>query len=212
MSVVARNLINVDIYTREFKNGSTIKAKDAKELFFLVPDDLKYLDFTQPKGWGAYCMKSGACKLFSINEVRAEAVHKYGSVQALITKAEALNKRRQNKAERDHQKRLDEEKRRIEAKAAAEKARLDAIAERKRKALEKKMAAEQQARDAASWRNLVQQMLGPGVTEADIPQILADAASWRQVNSSPNHQDGPATKKQKVESGKGDELARQISP
>lgn len=111
------------------------------------------------------------------------AIEKFGgNVQALIQKAEALNKRRINKAERDHQKRLDEEKHRREAQEAAEKARLDAIAERKRKALEKERAAEEQARDAESWSNLVRMIGQPnkdGQMVVDIPKFVQDAVSWR---------------------------------
>ena len=211
------NLINVDIYTDtpRYKDNAVVRAKDAKEIFFLTADDLKYLHFSQPKGWGAYAMKTGACKHFKLKEVRALAIKKFGSVQALIAKAEALNKRRRTKATRDHQKQLDEEKRRQEAQAAAEQARLDAIAERKRKALEKKRNAEQQARDAESWRNFVQ-ILGQqtegvlDVGQVNISKILEDAASWRRLH----HQggNGPATKKQKVEPKDSDAFATRISP
>lgn len=66
-----------------------------------------------------------------LNEVKEIGIRKYGSLQALIDKAEALNLRRKNKAIRDQQKRQDEARRREEAAAAAERFRLAEIERKK---------------------------------------------------------------------------------
>ena len=121
---MSAKLINVEIYTKEFADNTSVTAKQAKDIFFLTTDDLKYMDFRRPKGYGAYFMKTGSCKYFDAHEVRRKAIVKFGSVSALIKKAEALNQRRKNKVERDAVKRKEEERRRKEAAEEAERKRL----------------------------------------------------------------------------------------
>ena len=179
---MAPPLINLTVYTREYSRKTTITAKVAKEVFFLTPEDLKYVDYDRPSGWEAYTMKTGSCKLYNIHEIRRISIRKFGSAQALIDKAEALNTRRTNKARRDKEKREEEHRRRVEAAAAAERARLAEIERKKQVRLEKKRQAEQQAKDAASWRELVAGMQGTGmlVNTESLRRILEDVQAWKK--------------------------------
>ena len=169
--------INIEIYTREFSPNKSITARDAKEIFFLTVKDLKYVDFERPS-----CMMAGSYKLFDIHEIKHLSIRKFGSVQALIEKATALNQRRANKVRRDEEKREEEHRRRVEAAAAAERFRLAEIERKKRERLEKKRQAEQQAQDAASWRALVIGMQGSGmaVNAESLCRILEDVQIWKK--------------------------------
>jgi hypothetical protein len=130
-----------------------------------------------------YAMRTGSCKYFLLKDVRRKAIRKFGgSAQALVGKSEALNKRRQNKAEKDQKKRQDEAKRRANAAAEAERQGLEAIEEKKRTRLEKKRQAEDQARDANSWRALVTAMDGTGLelNGSTLTSILEDIQEWKK--------------------------------
>lgn len=175
----SNTLINTEIYTKEYPDTQRVTAKQAKEIFFLTTDDLQGLDYVRPSGWGAYAMKTGSCKYFALNDVRETAIRKFGgSVQALVEKAEALNKRRKAKAEKDEQKRQEEARRRAEA----ERQRLAAIEEKKRVRLEKKRQAEAQEQDANSWRSLAAAMDGTGLelNGSTLPGILKDMREWKK--------------------------------
>ena len=169
--------INIEIYTREFSPNKSITAKNAKEIFFLTVQDLKYVDHERPS-----CMVAGSYKLFDIHEIKHLSIRKFGSVQALIEKATALNQRRANKVRRDEEKREEEHRRRVEAAAAAERFRVAEIERKKRERLEKKRQAEQQAKDAASWRELVAGMQGTGmlVNTESLRRILEDVQAWKK--------------------------------
>lgn len=169
--------INIEIYTREFSPNKSITAKNAKEIFFLTVQDLKYVDHERPS-----CMVAGSYKLFDIHEIKHLSIRKFGSVQALIEKATALNQRRANKVRRDEEKREEEHRRRVEAAAAAERFRVAEIERKKRERLEKKRQAEQQAQDAASWRELVVGMQGSGmaVNAESLCRILEDVQTWKK--------------------------------
>jgi len=169
--------INIEVYTKEFSPNGSITAKNAKEIFFLTVKDLKYVDFVRPS-----CMMSGSSKFFNIHEIKRISIRKFGSVQALIEKATALNQRRANKVRRDREKREEEHRRRVEAAAAAERFRVAEIERKKRERLEKKRQAEQQAQDAASWRALVVGMQGSGmaVNAESLCRILEDVQTWKK--------------------------------
>jgi hypothetical protein len=79
-------------------------------------------------------MGTGACKYFSANHVRDIALEKFGSVEELMRKADAKNKRKSNKADKDRLKRLEEEHRRKAAAEAVEIARIAATETKKQAA------------------------------------------------------------------------------
>eukprot|EP00547_Thalassionema_nitzschioides_P016996 CAMPEP_0194250682 /NCGR_PEP_ID=MMETSP0158-20130606/23738_1 /TAXON_ID=33649 /ORGANISM="Thalassionema nitzschioides, Strain L26-B" /LENGTH=205 /DNA_ID=CAMNT_0038987587 /DNA_START=12 /DNA_END=629 /DNA_ORIENTATION=+ len=180
---MSAKIINVEIYTKDFADNASVTAKQAKEIFFLTADDLKYMDFHRPKGYGAYFMKTGSCKCFNAREVRRKAISKFGSISALIKKAESLNQRRKNKVERDEIKRKEEERRRKEAADEAERKRLADIEAKKQARLEKKRQAEQQMKDAESWRALVKALEGTDVdiqNTGSLSTLLNDINDWKK--------------------------------
>ena len=174
--------INIEIYTKDYSESASVSAKEAKEIFFLSTDDLRYESFERPSGWGAYALKQGGCKLYNLQNVKRIAIRKHGSLQTLIDKAEALNQRRRNKAIRDEEKRIDEARRRREAAEAAKRARLAEIERKKQIRLEKKRAAERQADAAHSWWSLVASMqeIGVDLNEVSLPGILKDVQEWKR--------------------------------
>jgi len=175
---MAPRQINVEIYSKDFAPSTNISAKDAKELFFLTPAELKYVDYQQEKGWG------GSCKLFNIHEIKRIAIRKLGSLQALIQKAEGMNTRRSNQQRRAHEKRIEEEQRRKDAIATAERLRLAEVERKKQIRSEKKRQAEQQAQDAASWRTLVEgieEFNGMQIVSAEtLRRMLEDVQVWKK--------------------------------
>ena len=167
------------VYTKKFSDDKCCTAKVAKEVFFLSAADLSELPFERQKGFGAYAFGTGACKYFNANDVRDLALEIYGSVEALMHKADAKKKRKNNKAEKEQLKRLEEQQRRNSAVEFAERARNIAAEIKKKAALNHKREADEVIRDAESWRKLVTVFGSNAIEPADIEKLITDAKSWR---------------------------------
>lgn len=167
------------MYTKDFSDDMRCTAKVAKEVFFLNAADLSELPFERERGYGAYAFGTGACKYFNVNDVRDMALEIFGSVEALMRKADAKKNRKSNKAEKEQLKRLEEEQRRKTAAEFAERARMDAAEIKEKAALERQRKKDEVVRDAESWRKLVIAFGSNAIEPADIEKLITDAKSWR---------------------------------
>lgn len=192
------------IYRRVFKDTSTIRAREAKELFFLTPNDLKYLSYQQEKGWAAYCSGQGAAHYYNAIEVRNLAVNKYGSIEALEEKDFAKRQRRSNKIEKERAKEIAAaEAERVRRELAVRKAQ-EAEAAKKQAAAERKRKAEEQVNHAAAWCQLLLTLGMKDTTKSpsDIIEEIAskfETAKRKDSNLVIDDSTSPATKRLKIE-------------
>ena len=175
--------IDETIYTRDLPTDKCFTAKQAKELFFLTPDDLKGLEHVRDKGYGSYMMKTGGCKFYNCRDVRNLALRVWHSADNLTLKARAKNERAAKRAQKESLKRVEEERLRREAVAATQR-RLVALAEAKKTAAaDRKRKREQDATDVESWGKLVA-ILGesqlPVVEPSEVHKLVEDAMAWRR--------------------------------
>jgi hypothetical protein len=92
---------------------------------------------------------------------------------------------------------LEEEAQRKAAAEAAERGRIAAAEAKKQAALERKRKAEEQVRDAESWRKVVT-AFGSATVEIepdDVEKLIADAKAWREHITVPASQE----KKRKIQ-------------
>lgn len=163
---------------RVFRPNDNVTALQAKNLFFLTVDDLSSLNFHRPQGFGAYAMRTGACKLYSASEVQALAIQKYG-IDGFKAKENSKGKREENKRAKRVSEMQAEEQRRLDALAAAERAK---IAAAEAKAAAKQAQLEQaaaQKRACVGWAALLAATGSSHLDEVQISQLVADARAWR---------------------------------